>query len=195
MGKIRFHITYKGVSIDSFKNNSAVYNQSLTLENRYNFPAIEKITIDRNDIEIPLDVFAKNDIDWTKYDLPQHVVAIINDLEHYQSIKDKLESVYTEMEYLEFEDKYKMDALAQKAIDIIDSLQHSAHLDNFMLNKTSWIKKLFHTKNKEVSMLLRLKDKDAKYKKAKMLEDAKKHLLPDIKSVIHFLQEGKIKVE
>ncbi|HYF70250.1 MAG TPA: hypothetical protein VD884_19055 [Ohtaekwangia sp.] len=195
MGNIKFKITNKGTDIESFKHSIPIYNDYLALADKYNFKAIEKIPIEGEDINLEIDITSGDSVDWTMFKLPANVLAIIKDLEHYQSVKTTLQRLYSKIEYLRFDDKYEMDSLAQEVLDMIGSLNHSEHLDNFMLNKSSWEQRIFHTKNKEVSMLLRLRDKDAQYKKMRGLEDAKKHLLPDIKSLIHFLAEGKLKAK
>lgn len=193
MGNIKFKITNKGTDIETFKHSIPIYNDYLALADKYNFRAIERIPIEGDDIHVEIDISSSDCVDWITFKLPANVLSIIKDLEHYQSVKSTLQRLYSQIEYLKFDDKYQMDSLVQDVLDTICSLNRSEHLDNFMLNKSSWTQRIFHTKKKEVSMLLRLRGKDAQYKKVRGLEDAKNHLLPDIKNLIHFLGEGKLK--
>lgn len=181
MGAMKFNLTFEGQVVQKMIAESWI-------NSKYNLPLLEKIILDSDDVIISNDL--PDTIDWSKYNLPEWVRQVIKDLEYYSSIHYQLTKIYESIGYVRFSDRSKLRTLANEAIRILETFEFKDSLDNGSLSNSIVVavKDLKHTNNnKEVDDVLRLRDKDANYRKQNTLDDAIRHLQIDLQSPIAWL--------
>ncbi|HCW07203.1 MAG TPA: hypothetical protein DGG95_07550 [Cytophagales bacterium] len=192
MGKIKFNIVYEGQNFDHYQNTIHEYNHFKYLEDKYRFTLIEQYEFDGESFHLKIEIKDTDSIDWRKFEIPQTVLGLINDILGYTEAKMKIDKLLIQIKGTRFEERYQLKRLGDEVISIYSDLKLSDHIENSMIQQRKRCADLAHTLNKEVSAINLLKDKDAQYKKKNYLADAIRNLDSNIFLMVRALDDLKL---
>ena len=171
-----------------FINADATFSPQY-LEIHHDFERAQKIEVE-NGMTLILDYEKyKNGIIWDDFiELDLETINKLKELTYYAEIIYSLEKIIKQFYYFDYSDRYKIQDLGQEAYKIINNITEPKFLLNLELHKKKHLEDLWHTLNKEVSILMNSNYRSSKRQNNKEAIEAIKYLESDINSFINGLK-------
>ena len=192
MGQITFIFLSGGKEIFKETSLSEIIAKVQYLQRKHCVSKIQELRIDE-DIEIKIDIEEiKDEIKWEQFEqLSPKIIENIRGIEYFHNIKESLKSIISNLGYCRYVDRFKIQALGEQAIRIIESTKESIFNKSFYSYNTPLIENLKYTvEQKEVPFLIEyVKPKDSNKKQKQAVDQAVRQLIFDIEILINKLSD------
>lgn len=190
MGKLEVNLVSDKIDINKPSYEFQQEAKKQHLEIMYNVANMNEIELDGEDFILNINIDQIQDsIDWKNFKYPNikvkgKVLAIVD----YKNISAQLKKIIENIDSCRFENRYELDRLGNKVIDIIKEMKESPFIKIKFLAKDVNIGDISHSIKNEVKSLLNIKHSESIRTKNEYLYNAKKHLISDIESFKYWIE-------
>lgn len=184
MGQIKINFKYGDEDLDERHLSGGNFGLAQALQSLHRIDFIESLEISQIEgiVNIDIDIKGIDRIDWSKTEISNYLpLQMLKDLEYYSKMSRKFDIILSDLNYVSYEKRDKVQDAGRHALQLIEGFKTSRFFTDWGTKKA--IGDISHTMNKEVKYLMNhVRHRDSKRKKEEAINDATRHLISDISS-------------